>query len=154
MPIIYGETILVSASGMGVTAIRPTRHGDRWTVEAAWETREVSMYISNPVVIGDLLFGLSQRASGQFFALDARDGKVLWLGPPRETRAAAIAKAGELLFLLNDDAELIVARASRNGLLPVKRYNVGNGATWAQPAISGNRFFIRDGPSLRLWTLD
>lgn len=154
MPVIYGETILVSALRMGVTAVRPTRRGDRWTAEAAWETSEVSMYTSNPVVIGDVLYGLSQRASGQFFALDARDGKVLWLGPPRETGAAAIAKAGELLFLLNDDAELIVARASGKGLVPVKRYSVGTGATWAQPAISGNRFFIRDGPSLRLWTLD
>ena len=154
MPIVYGETILVSATGLGVTAVRPTRRGDLWSVEAAWETRDVSMYISNPVVIGDVLFGLSERASGQLFALDARDGKVLWLGPPREASNTAVAKAGELLFLLNDDAELIVARASRSGVLPVKRYKVGDSATWAQPAISGNRFFVRDGSSLTLWTLD
>ena len=154
MPVVYGETIIVSASNMGVTAVRPTRRGDLWSVEAAWETKDVSMYISNPVVIGDVLFGLSQRASGQFFALDARDGKVLWLGAPREASNTAVAKAGDLLFLLNDDAELIIARGSRNGLLPVKRYQVADSATWAQPVISGNRFFVRDGSSLTLWTLE
>lgn len=143
MPIVYGGTIIVSASGMGVIALRPTRRGDSWDVELVWETKDVSMYISNPVVIGDALFGL-----------DARDGKVLWLGSPREATNTAVAKAGELLFLLNDDAELIVARASRTGFVPVKRYTVAESATWAQPAISGKRFFIKDRSSLTLWTLD
>jgi hypothetical protein len=44
------------------------------------------MYLSNPVVIGDALYGLSQRSSGEYFALDVRSGKVLWLGPPRQAR--------------------------------------------------------------------
>ena len=112
------------------------------------------MYISNPVVIGDTLFGLSYLASGQFFALNAATGTTLWLGPPREAKNSAVVKAGSLLFLLNDDAELIVARSSRTGLEPLKRYTVADSATWAQPAISGNRMFVKDVSSLTLWTLD
>jgi outer membrane protein assembly factor BamB len=154
MPIVYGETILASASGMGVIALRPIRQGDSWDVELIWETKDVSMYISNPVVVGDALFGLSQRASGQFFALDAGTGDVLWLGFPREAANTAVAKAGDLLFLLNDDAELIVARANPPGLTVLKRYTVADSATWAQPAISGQRFFIKDGSTLALWTLE
>ena len=112
------------------------------------------MYISNPVVIGD--DAVRPVASIERSVLRDRrpkSGKVLWLGPPREAANTAIAKAGDLLFLLNDDGELIVARASRNGMLPVKRYTVADSATWAQPAISGNRFFVRDGANLTLWTL-
>jgi outer membrane protein assembly factor BamB len=154
MPIIYGDTIIVSATGMGVTAIKPIKNGDSWTVDRSWETKDVSMYVSNPVVVSDTLFGLSQRASGQFFAIDARDGEVLWLGAPREATNTAVVKAGSLLFLLNDDGELIVAQSSRTGFTPVKRYTVADGATWAQPAISGNRFFVKDASALTLWTLD
>jgi outer membrane protein assembly factor BamB len=154
MPIIHHDTVIVSATGAGVTAIRITRQENRWNAERLWETKEVSMYVSNPVVIDETLFGLSQRASGQYFAIDVRDGKVLWLGPPREAQNTAVAKAGDLLFLLDDDGELIVARAARTGLVPLRRYTVADSATWAQPAISGNRFFIKDVSALTLWTLE
>ncbi|MGH9204669.1 MAG: hypothetical protein ACRD2A_25860 [Vicinamibacterales bacterium] len=83
-----------------------------------------------------------------------KTGKVLWLGEPREAENTAVVKAGALLFLLNDDAELIVARASRTGFEPVVRYAVADGATWAQPTISGNRIFVKDVTSLSLWTVD
>ena len=63
-------------------------------------------------------------------------------------------KAGDLLFLLKDDAELIVAKASRRGFEPVARYTVADSATWAQPAITGKRIFVKDVTSLTLWTID
>jgi hypothetical protein len=154
MPIVHDDLVIASASGMGVIAVRPVPIGTGWEVQRVWETREVSMYLSNPVVVGDTLFGLSQRASGQFFALDARTGAVRWLGPPREALNTAIVKAGSLLFLLNDDAELIVARARAAGMTPLKRYTVADSATWAQPAISGNRLFVKDASALTLWTVE
>ena len=79
---------------------------------------------------------------------------MLWLGQPREADNTALVKAGHLLFLLNDDAELIVARARRGGFDVLKRYTVADSATWAQPAVSGNRIFIKDLSSLALWTVD
>jgi hypothetical protein len=112
------------------------------------------MFLSNPVLIGETLFGLSERSSGQFFALDAKSGKTLWLGQPREATNTAIIKASELLFLLNDNAELIVARSNRNGFEPLKRYTVADSATWAQPAISGQRIFVKDVSTLALWMLN
>jgi outer membrane protein assembly factor BamB len=153
-PVLFDDTIIISALNMGVAAFKPVKRGDAWTADTVWETKDVWMYVSNPVTIGDTLFGLSHRSSGQFFALDARSGKTLWLGAPREAANTAIVKADDLLFLLNDDGELIVAKSSRTGFEPVKRYMVADSATWAQPAISGKRLFIRDASSLALWTVD
>ena len=153
-PILYGETIIVSGQAMGVTALKPARRDGKWAAGVMWETKDVSIFMSNPVLVRDTLFGLSERASGQFFALDAKTGKVLWLGQSREAKNTAVAKAGDLLFLLNDDAELIVARSSQTGFEPLKRYTVAGSATWAQPAISGNRVFVKDVSSLALWTLN
>jgi outer membrane protein assembly factor BamB len=153
MPVAYGGTIIVSAD-TGVTALRPNRRGTTWEVETVWETKDVSMYLSNPVVIGETLFGFSKRNSGQFFAIDARDGKVLWLGPPREATNSAVVKAGSVLFFLNDDGELIVVKGNRDSLQAIARYTVSEASTWAQPAISGNRIFIKDTNTLALWTLD
>ena len=152
-PILYDGTLLVSGHDLGTARIRPVRNGTVWTVETVWETQDVGMFMSNPVLVGDTLYGLSHKASGQFFALDARSGKVLWLGEPREATNTAVVKAGNLLFLLNDDAELIVAGATPNGLEPVRRYTVADSATWAQPTVSGNRVFIKDVAHLALWTI-
>jgi outer membrane protein assembly factor BamB len=152
-PVLYRETIIVSGHHRGVMALKPIRRGDKWVVEVAWETREASMFLSNPVVIGDTVFGLSHLNSGQFFALDATTGQVLWRDRPRRATNSALVKAADLLFVLNEDAELIVARSSRTGFEPITRYSVGNSATWAQPAISGTRIFIKDVSSLALWSL-
>jgi len=143
-PVLYREMIIVSGQNRGVMALKPIRREDKWVVDVVWETKEVSMFLSNPVVIGDTLFGLSHRKSGQFFAIDASTGQVLWLDRPRQATNTALVKADDLLFLLNDDAELIVARSSRTGFEPFKQYSVADSATWAQPAISGKRIFIKD----------
>lgn len=152
-PVAYADTIIISGLDMGVTAIKPMQRGGKWTAETIWTMKEVSMYLSNPVVIGDTLFGLSHKSNGRFFAIDAGTGAVLWQGAPREAANTAIVKAGDILFLLNDDAELIVARSNRRKFEPLKRYTVAESATWAQPAISGNRLFVKDVSSLTLWTL-
>jgi outer membrane protein assembly factor BamB len=153
-PVLYRGTIIVSGHNRGVTALKPIRREDKWVVDVVWDTKDVSMFLSNPVVVGDTLFGLSHRNSGQFFALDASTGQVLWLDRPRQATNTALVKADDLLFFLNDDAELIVARSSRTGFEPFKHYSVADSATWAQPAISGKRIFIKDLSFLALWSLD
>ena len=152
-PVLHGDTVIVSGLNLGVEAFRPTRQNGGWTTTPLWQTKDVSMYTSNPVIIDGILFGLSHRSGGQFFALDVRTGKLGWLGKPREAVNTAIVKAGQLLFLLNDDGELIVAKGDRARFEPLRRYRVADSATWAQPAISGNRFFVKDVSSLALWTM-
>jgi outer membrane protein assembly factor BamB len=149
-PVLSNDTIIVNAPER-VIAFRPRLRDGVWNVETMWETKDVSTYLSTPVLVDGVLYGLSTKQRGQFYAIDAKTGQVLWLGSPREADNTALAKAGQLLFLLNDDAELIVARANRKAFDPIARYVVADSATWAQPAISGERIFIKDVGSLALW---
>jgi hypothetical protein len=64
-----------------------------------------------------------------------------------------VVKAGDLLFFLNDDAELVVASSNVTRLEVLRRYQVADSATWAQPTISGSRLFIKDSSALTLWTI-
>jgi outer membrane protein assembly factor BamB len=153
-PIRFGDTIIVTGQDKGVVALKPVKKGNEWTVDKVWETADVAMFMSNPVIVGDALFGLSHRASGQYFALDATNGKVLWLGEPRQAVNTAVVKAGETLFLLNEDAELVIARSSRSAFDPIKTYTVATSSTWAQPAITGNRMFVKDVSTLALYRLN
>jgi outer membrane protein assembly factor BamB len=152
-PVLYRDTIIVSGEQRGVMALKPTRREDTWGVDMIWETTDVSMSLSNPVVIGDTLFGLSHRNSGQYFAVDASTGRVLWLDRPRRATNSALVKADDLILFLNDDGELIVARSSRTRFQPLKSYRVADSATWAQPAVSGRRIFVKSVSALASWSL-
>lgn len=151
-PIIYDGTVITSARDAGINAFRPVKGAGGWSTESLWQVKDVEMMFSNAVVVRDRLYGLSWKNSGQMFALDPRTGQVTWTGAAREATNSAIVKSGDLLFFLNDDAELVVARATAAGLDPLKRYTVAESATWAQPTLSGGRIFVKDVSALTLWT--
>ena len=152
-PILYQQTVIVSGLDQGITAFRIVKKGGGWDTENVWQTSDVSLYMTNGVILNDTLVSLSHKNSGQFFGLDAKTGKTLWKSAPRQATNAAITRAGDLLFVLKDDAELVVARVGPKGFEPVGTYTVADSATWAQPAISGNRLFVKDVASLALWTV-
>jgi outer membrane protein assembly factor BamB len=153
-PVLVGNTVIIAGYQQPTSAFRLVAKGDQWSTEDAWRNDMVSLYMANGVVIGDQLFSLSQRNSGQYVLVDVKSGKTVWTGKPREAMNAAIAKAGTLVFSLEDDAELVVGRVTNGRFDEVKRYTVGTSATWAQPAISGDRIFVKDTSTLALWTVN
>jgi outer membrane protein assembly factor BamB len=153
-PIRYKDMVIEMGRNNGVTAFRAVPRGGQWTTEDVWHTDEVSMLMSDAVAIDGVLFGLSHLNSGQYFALDLETGRVLWKSDPRQAAHAAIARAGDTIFSLQDDSKLVVVRHNRTRFEPIVRYEVATSETWAQPVISGNRVFVKDVSSLTLWTLD
>jgi len=114
----------------------------------------VTMDMSTGVLIGSSLFGFSPRNSGQYFAIDANTGQTQWLSEPRQGENAAVVRAGNLWFALDTTAELKVATANPKQFVILKRYDVADSATWAQPVLSGQRLFIKDLSTISLWTLN
>jgi outer membrane protein assembly factor BamB len=150
-PIVSGQTVIVAGTGP-LFALAVARRAGQWTTEQIWENTELPLRFTTPVVSGDVLFGLSGRNSGQYYAMDARTGKTLWTSDGRQAAHASVARAGDLLFSLESDGELVIARSSQTAFEPVKRYKISANETWAHPAISGNRVFVKDVTSLALWS--
>jgi outer membrane protein assembly factor BamB len=152
-PVIYGDTIIYTGIDNPVIAIRPVLANGTWQANKVWENATAAMYMSNPVLAGDTLYGMSNRNRGQFVALDARTGKTLWATPGRDGENAAIVRAGKLLFLLKNDAELVIARPNPASFEVVRRYTVAESPTWAMPIVDGNRIFVKDADTLTLLTV-
>jgi outer membrane protein assembly factor BamB len=153
-PILYKDMVIQTGRNNGVTAFRVKPGSGEWATTDAWHTDEVSTHMSDSVAIDNVLFGLSHLNSGQYFALDLDTGKVLWKSDPRQAAHAAIQRAGNTIFSLEDDSELVVVRMNRERFDPVARYKVATTDTWTQPVISGNRVLVKDISSLTLWTID
>jgi outer membrane protein assembly factor BamB len=153
-PTVAGDTLIVSSTHIPTTAIAVVRRDGRWAAETRWENADVPMRMSNPVMLGDMLFGFSTRNSGHYFGLDAKTGKTLWTTEGRQAVSAAILRAGERLFVLEDDGELIVGSATRSGFDQLRRYKVADTDTWTQPIVAGNRIYVKDVETLSLWTVE
>jgi outer membrane protein assembly factor BamB len=152
-PVLYGDTVIVWGHGGPTTALRILRRNDQWTTETVWENADIPGRLSNAVLAGDVMFGLTSRNLGQYYAVEAKTGKILWTSEGRQANNVAMARAGTSLFSLENDGELLVLRASQTAFELLCRYKVAEAETWAQPAISGNRIFVKDVSTLTLWTL-
>jgi outer membrane protein assembly factor BamB len=155
-PVLYEQSIIVSGNGGPTHALRVAKNGARWVTETVWENADVPLRFSNGVVVRDKFFSLANRNSGQYFAVDARTGRTLWVSEGRQAGNAAIVRAGNVVFVLEDDGELLVLQDTLTAFEPLRRYKVAQeeAETWTQPVISGNRIFVKDVSSLYLWTLN
>jgi len=150
-PAVYRDTLIFSGIGNPVMGVKVLKHGADWTTETVWQNKDFSMYMSSPVVSGDLLFGFSQRKSGQFFCLKPGDGTMLWSSDGRQADNAAVVAAGSVWLILTPDANLIVARQSDKAFEKLRKYSVADSATWAHPVVMGHGILIKDATNLALW---
>ena len=152
-PVRYGQSVIIWTNIGSLTALNIARRNDQWVAEPAWESPDLPGRLSNTVVDGDVMFGLTNRNMGQYFAFDLKAGKTLWASEGRQANNVAMLRAGNVLFSLENDGELVVLRANPTAFEPLRRYKVAEAETWAQPTISGNRIFVKDVSTLTLWTL-
>jgi outer membrane protein assembly factor BamB len=153
-PIVYGQTLIAGGNNAPTVALSVARRNNQWAVEQMWDNTDIPLRLTNGVIVRDALFTLTARNSGQYVSVDAKTGKTLWMSEGRQAGNAAISTAGDVVLSLEDDGELVVVRSSQTAFEPVRRYKVADTDTWAQPAISGNRIFVKDVASLTLWTLN
>jgi outer membrane protein assembly factor BamB len=153
-PVLFGQNLIVGGNTFPLSSFTVARRNNQWVTEPLWENAETPIRMSNGVLVGDAFISMSTRNSGQYFAVDARTGKTLWSSEGRQGNHASIARTGNLLLVLEDDGELIVARYDANALETLRRYKVAETETWTAPTVSGNRVFVKDVETLALWTFN
>jgi len=153
-PILYQKTLIFSGVRAGTVGVKVAKTGDQWNAEKVWHNPELAMYMSSPVLDGDYLYGLSTKKKGQFFCLDAKTGKTVWVTTGREGQNAAVLNAGNSLLFLTADASLIVVNKSARGFEQLARYTVADNPTWSHPVLLGKQILIKDSSNLSLWSLE
>jgi outer membrane protein assembly factor BamB len=146
-PLKFGQRLIL-AGDPGTMLVQVNKAGDSWTPEKVWQITELTMRFSSPVQKGNLIFGFTNRNGGMFFCVDAESGKTLWTSEPKQGDNAVILISGDLLFLLKNNAELMVARASGTAFEPLRTYKVSENATYANPLMMAKGIVIKDNTTL------
>jgi outer membrane protein assembly factor BamB len=147
-PVVYKDTVVVSLEEQGLVALRPAREGGKWAAREVWRNEENELYMNTPVLHGGVLYGLSTRKKGQFFAVDAATGKTLWQGPGRMGENASILNLSGTLLALTNDAVLYVMPAPAPSFAPAAQYTVAASQTWAHPVFLGDQILVKDEKTL------
>jgi len=143
------DMLVYSGYNRAVAALRLERRGPRsFTATQAWSTSDVSMFMSSPVLVDRRVYGMSSHQKGQVFCLELLTGKVLWKGSSRLGDNASILVAEPQLVLLTTDGNLRILGASATHEAVLATYEVGSSATWASPAIAGDRILVKDRDTL------
>jgi outer membrane protein assembly factor BamB len=150
-PLRARELVVVSSQDTGTKGIRPIRKGAEWVPEVAWQTQEVSMYMSSPVLVNGRVIGLSDKKRGQYFGLDPATGKVEWKGAPGQGENAAFVLADGALLALQGDGTLLVLPQDGAAFAPTRRYHVAETGTFAHPVPTALGILIKDDAGLALY---
>ncbi|MEO6213329.1 MAG: PQQ-binding-like beta-propeller repeat protein [Vicinamibacterales bacterium] len=151
-PVVADGVLIYAGLAKPTTAVRLVLEGGTWKPQQVWQNADIPMYMSSPVIARGVLYGLTHRNRGQFFAVDAATGKTLWTSPPRQAENAALARAGESIIATTTEGELVIMKQGRIAFAAQKKYTVADSPVWAHPAFSRNGIVIKDAETLSVWS--
>jgi RNA polymerase sigma factor (sigma-70 family) len=154
-PVRHRDLLIVADNMAPPRALRLERGDQGITATEVWKAKGLPLNMSTPVLAGDLLFGMSDRARRCFFCLDANTGTTLWESDDGEDPGnTSILNAGSVLLFLTAGGRLVVVRPSGTAYEPVADYRMSDTQTWAHPVFLGDRIVIKDAATLRLFRIE
>lgn len=140
--LVYNDKLLFMTAGFPdhfIQAIRPDGSGNVTATHVVWQTEKDCSYVPSPIVVGPSFLVVSDTGVATCF--EAATGQVIWrerLGPHY---SASLVTAGGLVYFLSDKGIMTIIRPGPQ--LDIVARNELREETYASPAISGGRIFLR-----------
>ncbi|MCU0710041.1 MAG: PQQ-binding-like beta-propeller repeat protein [Pirellula sp.] len=114
------------------------------TPKRLWENPSHSLYMNSPVVIGEMVLGVSEKEKGHLFAVDSGTGKTLWKKFQRLGENSELLVCGKHLALMNDSGKLSFLTVSKEGAEVLKEYTLSQEPVTTHPILDGNGIYVKD----------
>ena len=145
-PLVVDDLVFVSAQyGTGAGLFRVTGSG----LDEVWRSNEVmSNHYATSVHRDGYLYGYHgrQEYGPSLRAVALESGEVAWDMP--RFGAGSVLLAGDLLVVMRESGELVLAEASPEAFAPVARARLLRGTVRAYPALADGRFYVRNQDTL------
>ncbi len=145
-PLVVGDRVFISASyGTGAALLRV----DGGTLAEEWSGDDsMTNHYATAVIRDGVLYGYHgrQEYSPSLRAVDLSSGAVRW----SEDRfgGGTVTLAGDLLVILRESGELMLAEATPQALRPIARARILPGVVRAYPALADGRLYARNTDTL------
>ena len=145
-PLVVDEHLFISAqygTGAGVFRIAGLEMEEVWAADDV-----LSNHYATSVYHDGYLYGYHgrQEYGPSFRAVAFDSGEVVWDTGP--FGSGSVTVAGELLVLMKESGELVLAEASSDGFVPVASAQLLPATVRAYPAIADGHLFVRNNDTL------
>lgn len=140
-PIVIGKNrvFISSAYDKGAAVIEVAMNGARGTVREIWRNNRMKNQFSSSVLHEGYIYGLDESILA---CLDAETGALKWKGG--RYGYGQIALASGHIFVLTEDGDLALVRATPEKHDELARFPALDGKTWNHPAFSDGRLLVRN----------
>jgi len=154
-PVVAGGTLMASSITLGSVGLQMDNKDGRHSVKEVWKSPDLTCYFSTPVAVDkDHIFVVtgtkppSLNIKADLHCVEAPTGKTLWQKTGVGKYHATLLRTGNNKLLMLDDAgHLILLEPNFKEYRELCRAKVC-GETWAHPALSDGRLFVRDRDAL------
>jgi outer membrane protein assembly factor BamB len=145
-PVIDRDTVTVTSTSIGTIRFKITQTAGAFSAQRQWENASMKVVISSPIQVGTNLFSPGAGNRCDLVCLNAATGEERWREPGLGDYASVTA-VNDSLLVLDSTGELRLVAASEKGYKEMGRSHFV-GKTWASPAYSDGKLFVRDGTKL------
>ncbi|MCU0704737.1 MAG: PQQ-binding-like beta-propeller repeat protein [Fimbriiglobus sp.] len=148
-PVKVGDLYVAGAVTVGSVGLK-VEGGE---AKQVWKNEKLTCYFSTPVAIGDYLYMVNGEAkfpggSITLRCVEAKTGNIAWEKKDVGEYHAALVKTGDGRLLMHDDkGNLKLLEANPKEYKELATAKVC-GKTWAHPAVSDGKIYLRDEQSL------
>jgi outer membrane protein assembly factor BamB len=154
-PVRTGDLLLASTITAGSVGLRLGTKDGKPTAEKEWKKDELTCYFATPVAVGKehvyMVTGTKPPAfevEATLRCVEAATGNELWKKSKVGKYHASLLRTGDDKLLMLDDAgNLMLLDPNAKEYRELARAKVC-GDTWAHPALSDGRLYVRDGQKL------
>jgi outer membrane protein assembly factor BamB len=150
-PVKAGDVLVASSITFGSVGLRLESKDGKLDVKQLWKKDNLTCYFSTPVTVGPdhiyMVTGanpLTFKAATTLRCIEVKTGKELWQKENVGKYHAALLRTGnDKLLMLEDSGSLVLLEPNPKGYREMARSSIC-GPTWAHPALSADRLYVRD----------
>lgn len=138
---IFSDPYLFISSGRGTGSglFYLSRQGDGVKAEVVWTKKLMQNHYNSCVLVGDYVYGFDNSI---LKCLRLKDGEIMW--QDRSVGKGSLIAAQGHLFIMGEQGDIAVARATHEGYQEQGRMRVLDYKSWTPPALAGGRLYLRD----------
>ncbi len=148
-PIVAGDLVVFGGVGKPTFAVKVSGT----SAVRVWEARDITLYMSTPVLSGPRLFGMTDKHKGSLFSLDLATGRVLWKTEGKLGANAALLDLGSAVLVAAEPGYVSVHAKAGDTLPELAKIKVGDSPLWAHPAVAGQRLLFKDAGALHVYAV-
>lgn len=145
-PVRVGDYFFATSVTYGGVLFKLTEKEGKQDIERLWHKKELTCYFGTPIAIGEHLYVVTGSISppqANLHCVEVKTGNILWTKKKVGKYHATLVRVQNGLLMMEEEGDLVLIDPNPDAYKELARAKVC-GHTWAHPALSDGKLYVRD----------